>query len=169
MIGDGKYADLPMIVNRKRLVPIDPSSPSVCHLESALGSAISLFNKSAAVKVPRSRFIPVKNCDDLLLVWSDYYLLGKDGRIIPHPARESEHIALTLDSEFYSSVDLLESHFPFGAPSLINCTSFSVKGDVKFGHNIKLRGVVSITNVTPTQVTLPNDSTIADKLIIQAP
>jgi UTP--glucose-1-phosphate uridylyltransferase len=167
MVREGKNADLPMVINRKKLVPHDPASPGVYHLESALGSAISLFEKSAAVRVPRSRFTPVKNCEDLLLVWSDYYLLNKGYRISADPARKSASIALTLDPEFYSSIDLLQSHFPYGAPSLVDCESFSVTGDVKFGGNIAIRGSVTITNMTSAQVMIEDNTTITENRSFQ--
>ena len=42
-----------------------------------MGSAISLFPRAAAVRVPRRRFSPVKNTDDLLAARSDAYELSE--------------------------------------------------------------------------------------------
>lgn len=167
IVRDGKYANIQQVVNRKKLSTHDPASPAVFHLESALGSAISLFDKSAAVRVRRSRFTPVKSCEELLLVWSDYYILKPDYRICADPARKSAHVVVTLDPEFYSSLDLLQSHFPYGAPSLVHCESFSVKGDVKFGRNIVLSGAVSITNETSAQVTIEDNAIITGNRTFQ--
>ena len=167
MVRQGKIRDLPMVINRKKLVPYDPASPSVYHLESALGSAISLFEKSAAVRVPRSRFVPVKNCEELLLIWSDYYVLQPDYRMCANPARTSAHMTLKLDPEFYSSLALLQSRFPHGAPSLVNGESFTVKGDVKFGRDTAIRGTVSITNETSVQAVIEDNAVITEDLIFK--
>ena len=60
---DGGVLELPMIVNRKTVDPADPSSPAVIQLETAMGAAIDVFDGAAAVRVPRSRFVPVKTTD----------------------------------------------------------------------------------------------------------
>jgi hypothetical protein len=44
-------------------------------LETAAGSAIRHFKRTQGISVPRTRFIPVKSCSDLLLVKSDIYSL----------------------------------------------------------------------------------------------
>lgn len=49
-------------------------------LETAAGSAIKHFQNARGVHVPRSRFLPVKNCSDLLLVKSDLYVI-ENGRL----------------------------------------------------------------------------------------
>jgi UTP--glucose-1-phosphate uridylyltransferase len=146
MVREKRYLSLPLVINRKKLVPLDPDSPAVCHLESAIGSAISLFDKSAALRVPRSRFAPVKNCDELLLVWSDAYVLEPDYRLRPNPAKGSAPASVRLDPAFYSSIDLLQSRFPYGAPSLAGCESLSVQGDIRFGRNVSVRGPVALIN-----------------------
>lgn len=69
MEGDG--LDLEIIVNNKTT---DSGEP-VIQLETASGAAIKHFNNAHAVNVPRSRFLPVKSCSDLLLVTSDLYTL----------------------------------------------------------------------------------------------
>ena len=57
VIRDKGYLSTPLVVNRKRLVLDDPRSPEVFHLESALGSALSLFEKQR-----RSPGAPVTFC-----------------------------------------------------------------------------------------------------------
>ncbi len=56
---------LAMIRNKKTLNPRDAKSPGVYQLETAMGSAISVFDGAGAVRVPRSRFSPVKTTSDL--------------------------------------------------------------------------------------------------------
>ena len=164
-VKEKKCADFPFVTNRKKLDPLDPASPDVFHLESVLGSAISLFEKSAAVRVPRSRFLPVKNCEELLLMWSDYYVLEKDYRICANPARKSPRVQVSLDPTFYSRVDLLQSRFPFSAPSLVNCESLSIRGDVQFGRDVVIRGAVSITNTGTHQATIKDNAEISGDLV----
>src|SRR5690606_18940014 len=68
--------DLPLIRNEKPVDPTQPKSPRVYQLETAMGSALALFRGAQAMCIPRSRFIPVKKCNDLLLLWSDVYELS---------------------------------------------------------------------------------------------
>jgi UTP--glucose-1-phosphate uridylyltransferase len=51
-------------------------------LETAMGSAISLFNNSKALVVSRERFVPVKKTTDLLALWSDVYELNEQYQIV---------------------------------------------------------------------------------------
>jgi UTP--glucose-1-phosphate uridylyltransferase len=164
VITSRKYRDMPLIINRKILNQLDPGSPAVIHLESALGSAIQIFEKCGVVRVPRSRFAPVKSCDELIIVQSDYYQLPDDCRIRVNPATTSGRVVVTLDPQFFSRIDLIESRFPGGVPSLVDCASFSVKGDVKFGANITLHGSVSITNTSGRQVSIEDNSDISGDL-----
>lgn len=61
--------ELDIIVNNKTA---DNGVP-VIQLETAVGAAIKHFKNAHGVNVPRSRFLPVKSCSDLLLVTSDLY------------------------------------------------------------------------------------------------
>lgn len=73
--------ELPLIVNRKTLDPRDSASPAVLQFESAMGAAIGVLEGSQPLEVPRSRFAPVKNLADLLVVRSQAYALGADARL----------------------------------------------------------------------------------------
>ena len=46
-----------------------------CQLRTSAGSAIKFFKRARGVSVPRTRYLPVKNCSDLLLVKSSIYEL----------------------------------------------------------------------------------------------
>jgi UTP--glucose-1-phosphate uridylyltransferase len=135
---------LPLIRNKKTLDPRDPSSPAVYQLETAMGAAISLFDRAVALRVPRTRFTPVKTSDDLLGIWSDAYTLTEDFRIIPNPARTLPHLDVVLDRRYYRFVSQLEERFPYGAPSLLQCASLRIDGDVRFGTGIVCRGSVQL-------------------------
>ena len=69
---------LPLIINRKTVDPTDKFSTPVIQMETAMGTAISLFPNSSAVVVDRSRFLPVKLTSDLFLLRSDLYNLDKN-------------------------------------------------------------------------------------------
>ena len=73
---------LPMIVNEKTVDPADASTPAVYQLETAMGAAIGVFEGASAIRVPRSRFVPVKKTTDLLVLRSDAYELTDGGRVV---------------------------------------------------------------------------------------
>ncbi len=161
--------DLPMICNQKNLDPRDPTSSPVFQIETAAGSAISVFKNSAAMRVPRTRFAPVKNTNDLLAVRSDRYSISKDFKIVPIPSQKENALEVDLDSRFYKLIDDFEVRFPDGVPSLKNCTSLVIKGDVLFENNISLNGQVKIINRTSEQVKLHTGTIIDGEYIINSP
>jgi len=133
------------IVNRKTLDPRDPSSPEVLQLETAMGAALSLFERAVAVRVPRRRFSPVKTTSDLLGVRSDAYELGDDWRITLRPDREAPP-DIELDARFFTLIDAFEARFKYGVPSLRWCDRLTVEGDVWFGTDVEIRGAVRIAS-----------------------
>jgi UTP--glucose-1-phosphate uridylyltransferase len=135
----GGFLPLPTVVNRKTLDPRDPASPRVFQLETVMGTAISHFPKATAIRVPRRRFSPVKNTNDLLGVRSDAYDLSDDGRIVLGAGR-SEPPVIRLDEEFFKMIDDFEARFPKGTPSLRDCGSLAVEGDVSFGAGVAIEG-----------------------------
>jgi len=135
---------LPLIRNEKPLDPTQPDSPRVYQLESAMGSAIGVFAGAQALRVPRTRFAPVKKNSDLLALWSDAYLLTEDWRIVLDPIRSDIPPAITLDDRYYAMIDEMTARFPAGAPSLIGCNSLRVQGDVRFGGGVIVRGDVEV-------------------------
>ncbi|MBL8025212.1 MAG: UTP--glucose-1-phosphate uridylyltransferase [Fibrobacteres bacterium] len=135
---------LPIIRNGKTIDPRDSKSPAVYQLETAMGSAIAVFKGAAAIRVPRSRFAPVKANSDLLAVRSDAYVLTDDYRVTLNPLRKGKAVVVDLDSKFYKLIDQMEERFPHGAPSLVDCDRLIVKGDVLFGRGVKISGDVTI-------------------------
>ncbi len=146
------FLPLDTIVNRKTVDPRDPTSPAVVQLETAMGAAISVFDRAIAVRVPRQRFSPVKNTDDLLGVRSDAFELTRDGRI----ALAANRIApptIRLDPRFFKLLDEFDRRFPAGPPSLVGCTSLRVDGDVTFGRDVVIEGEVEIRgSATPSRI-----------------
>jgi len=149
---------LPMIRNSKTVDPRDSTSTPVYQLETAMGSAIAVFEGAGAVRVPRTRFAPVKTTDDLMAVRSDAYVLTDDFRVVHNPARKLGQVVVSLDSAFYKLIDEMEARFPYGVPSLIECERLSIKGDVKFGRDITLKGVVQLINQAGRQAEIEDDT-----------
>ncbi len=96
-----------------------------------MGTAISHFPRAAAVRVPRSRFSPVKNTNDLLGVRSDAYELTDDSRVVLAAERTDPPLIL-LDERYYKIIDAFEERFPYGPPSLRRCNSLMVEGRRRF-------------------------------------
>ncbi|HUR86408.1 MAG TPA: UTP--glucose-1-phosphate uridylyltransferase [Solirubrobacteraceae bacterium] len=136
---------LPMIVNRKTVDPADSGSTAVVQLETAMGAAIDVFDGARAIRVPRTRFAPVKTTNDLLALRSDAYVLHDDGRIAPAPERDGEGAPLVeLDARYFKLVGDFEDRFAAGAPSLVACERLKVDGDVSFGAGVVVRGSVTV-------------------------
>lgn len=142
---------LPMIVNKKTVNPKDADSETVYQLETAMGSAISVFKGAGALSVPRTRFAPVKTTDDLLAVRSDNYILTDDFRVVLNPERKLKALVINLDKKYYKLIDDLDKRIP-NAPSLVNCESLIIKGDHKIEGNIKFEGVINLENNSREQI-----------------
>ncbi len=132
---------LPMIRNVKHLDPADKKTPEVIQIETAMGSAIEIFDGARTIEVGRDRFVPVKTTNDLLVLRSDIYDLGGDF-VLDQAADDVPFI--DLDGAFYKLVGDFDKRFPEGAPSLREATSLVIDGDVTFGHGVKVVGDVKI-------------------------
>jgi UTP--glucose-1-phosphate uridylyltransferase len=157
---DGGFLGLPMIRNAKTVDPRDRDSTPVWQLETAMGSAIAVFEGAGAVRVPKSRFAPIKKCSDLLDVRSDNYVLTDDWRVVANPARTLDRAFVDLDSQYYAFVDDLERRFPHGPPSLIECSRLVVRGDVRFGRGVKCVGEVALINESGATVAIEDGTVI---------
>ena len=153
---------LPMIRNAKLLDPRNRNSPAVYQIETAMGAAIGVFDGAVAIRVPRSRFAPVKTTGDLLAVRSDAYVLTTDYRIVPNPDRRLPAPPLIdLDAHFYTLIDDLVARFPYGPPSLIDCSSLVVRGDIRFGRNVHITGRVRLTHNSTQPLCIADGRVIA--------
>jgi UTP--glucose-1-phosphate uridylyltransferase len=128
---------LPMIVNPKTV-----EGTPVYQIETAMGSAISSFKSAKALIVPRYRFAPVKKTSDLLAIWSDAYELNDRYQIVMKRNRKEPPL-ITLDDKYYSTIDRMQERFR-EVPSLQNCDSLTISGDVTFGEGVVCRGNVII-------------------------
>jgi UTP--glucose-1-phosphate uridylyltransferase len=142
--GGGVLA-LPMIVNRKTVDPRDGDSTPVVQLETAMGAAIGVFEGAQALRVPRRRFAPVKTTNDLLGLRSDAYVVDDAWEVTLAPSR-SQPPVVDLDPAWFKRVGDFEARFAAGAPSLVECSSLDVVGDVAFGADVVVRGRVRVEN-----------------------
>lgn len=156
---------LPMICNPKTLDPRDPDSPKVYQLETAMGAAISLFEGATVIKVPFSRFLPVKKCADLLAIRSDRFVFSKAKNLILSPRASSPEIKIDLDSRYFGKMDLFDQKLGGQMPSLIACAALTVQGDVLFENNVRIKGRVVIKNNRKTQAVV-REGTVIDKDLI---
>jgi UTP--glucose-1-phosphate uridylyltransferase len=140
---------LPMIRNEKTVDPSDKSSPAVYQLETAMGAAIEVFEGARALRVPRSRFAPVKTTDDLLALRSDAYMLDGGAKVTLAPQRHGRVPFVTLDSDHFKLMRDFEARFPDGPPSLVQCDRLVVEGDVRFGAHVIVRGDVTVRADVP--------------------
>jgi len=132
---------LPLIRNLKTVDPSDPASTPVVQIESAMGAAIEVFDGATAIEVDRSRFLPVKTTNDLLLLRSDVYGVGADGvvrALVDAPL-------IDLDRRFYSTIADFDARIP-APPSLMDARSFTVQGDWHFGRDVVVRGDVELND-----------------------
>ena len=144
--------ELPLIVNHKTVDPRDPSTPPVIQLESAMGAAIQSFPGARLLCVPRTRFVPVKTTNDLLVIRSDVYELRDDMVVEPRPERAGRLPLVDLDRRFYARRDRFDARFPSGPPSLRRAERLTVEGDVTFGSGVEVQGVVELRTAEPLRI-----------------
>lgn len=135
---------LPLIRNEKPVDPTDPDSPRVYQLETAMGAALAVFEGAGALRVPGGRFAPVKTTGDLLAVRSDAFELDAEARVVRAPGVPGDAPVVDLDGAFYKRVEDLEARFPAGPPSLRRCRRLTVRGDVRFGRDVRVEGEVTV-------------------------
>lgn len=146
---------LPLIRNAKTVDPTDPASTPVIQIETAMGTAVEVFDGAQAIVVGRDRFRPVKTTNQLLVLRSDAYALTDDARL--RLRREPEPV-VTL-SEPYRPIDGLDARLPAGPPSLLEATSLDVRGDYTFGARVRVTGDV-VLPPTDRPASVPDDAVL---------
>jgi UTP--glucose-1-phosphate uridylyltransferase len=139
---------LPLIRNVKHVDPSDSSTPEVIQIETAMGAAIEIFEGARTIEVGRDRFIPVKTTNDLLVLRSDVYDLGRDFGL----DQASDVPYVELDPDFYKLVGDFDQRFPQGAPSLRQAHSLKVEGDFTFGKGVQVVGDVELESSSAKRI-----------------
>lgn len=130
-----------------------------------MGSAITNFLNAQAVIVPRKRFAPVKSTGDLLLVMSDCFVRTERETIEPNPERTTPMPFISLDSKFYKKIDMFLERFPVNPPSLIQCDSLVIEGDIRFEENVRCRGDVRLINTGANQAVIASGSVLQGETV----
>ncbi|CDI98108.1 UTP glucose 1 phosphate uridylyltransferase [Echinococcus multilocularis] len=157
-----KTLEMDLIVNRKTL----KDGTRVIQLEEAAGAAIKSFNKSMGLKVPRTRFLPVKMTSDLLLLRSDLFTLV-NGSLVISPRRLSSSLPIVDLDHHFQSVQDLQLRIPF-VPSMVNLSHLTLSGDVRFGPNVVLKGTVKIIAKDNEQLDIPGGSVLENKVVTES-
>jgi UTP--glucose-1-phosphate uridylyltransferase len=158
LLDTGGGLELPVIVNAKTVDPRDSDSTPVVQLESAMGAAIGSFPGARLLEVPRTRFVPVKTTDDLLVLRSDAYSLTPEFEIVA--AKPGALPLVELDKKYYKLIDQFDQRFPYGPPSLRDAEKLRVEGDVTFGRGVVVRGSVTYSSTRGRGETEIPDGTV---------
>ena len=148
----GGVLELPLILNRKTVDPRDQSSTPVVQLESAMGAAIESFDGASLLLVPRTRFVPVKTTDDLLVLRSDVYQVTDQLDVEPVAGPGGSLPFVELDQRYYKLIDEFERRFPDGPPSLRKAERLVIHGDVTFGAGVIVCGAVELSEDQPARL-----------------
>ena len=143
------------IIPNQKSISHGKSDVNVLQLETAVGAAIRHFKGAHGVVVPRSRFLPVKTCSDLLLVKSDLFYL--------------EHGALRLDPTrdgFSNPLIKLgfQSRIPY-IPKILELDHLTITGNVTIGKGVQLKGTVIIVCNDGDKIDIPNGSILENVVV----
>ncbi len=64
------------------------------------------------------------------------------------------NIKIDLDPRYYRKIDMFNKRFANGIPSLVDCESLKIIGDVFFERNVKIKGNVVINNRSGSQAVI---------------
>jgi len=156
---DQASLELDIIVNPKTT---DDGVP-IIQLETAVGAAIKHFKNAHGINVPRSRFLPVKSCSDLLLITSNLYSL-EHGKLVMNPKRMFSQTPVVKLGDTFKKVANFQKRFRT-VPNLLELDHLTVSGDVWFGRNITLRGTVIIVANEGNRIDIPDGSILENKLV----
>ncbi|ORY54862.1 UTP-glucose-1-phosphate uridylyltransferase 2 [Leucosporidium creatinivorum] len=156
---DNDGMDLEIIVNNK----VADNGEAVIQLETAVGAAVKHFDRAIGINVPRSRFLPVKSCSDLLLITSDLYVL-EHGRLLMNEARLFASTPVIKLGDHFKKVANFQKRFKT-IPEMVELDHLTVAGDVSFGRKVILRGTVIIVANEGSKIELPDGTILENKLV----
>jgi len=150
---------LEIIVNNKKT----DNGEAVIQLETAIGAAIKHFRNAVGMNVPRSRFLPVKSCSDLLLIKSGLYNLSH-GVLTMDPSRQVQGTPVIKLGRHFTKVTAFESRFR-SIPDISDLDHLTIEGAVVIGKRVKLSGTVIIVATEGNSIEIPDGSILENKLI----
>lgn len=150
--------DLEVLVNNKTL-----DGNKIIQLETAVGAGIRHFNGSMGINVPRTRFLPVKTCSDLLLLKSNLYSLSH-GELVINPERPVSTSPLVKLGDDFKHVSDFMTRFKT-MPDIKELMHLTVSGDVNFGRHVVLKGTVIIIAEKGNHIDIPSNSILENKIV----
>ncbi|TFY83006.1 hypothetical protein EWM64_g1009 [Hericium alpestre] len=151
--------DLEIIVNPKQT----DDGQAVIQLETAAGAAIKHFSNAHGINVPRSRFLPVKSCSDLLLIKSDIYSL-EHGQLVINENRMFESTPVIKLGDHFKKIQQFQKRFK-KIPKILELDHLTVTGDVYFGRNVTLRGTVIVVANEGQSIYIPDGCILENRLL----
>ncbi|KAJ9111070.1 putative UTP--glucose-1-phosphate uridylyltransferase [Naganishia cerealis] len=156
---DNDELNLEIIVNNK----VTDSGEAVIQLETAIGAAIKHFKNAAGINVPRSRFLPVKSCSDLLLIKSGLYNL-EHGVLTMNPSREFQGTPVVKLGDTFKKVANFEKRFK-SIPDITELDHLTINGDVWVGKKVTFAGTVIIVANEGNRIQIPDGTILENKLV----
>ncbi|KAI5889395.1 UTP--glucose-1-phosphate uridylyltransferase [Schizophyllum commune H4-8] len=151
--------ELEIIINPK----VNDDGQPVIQLETAAGAAIKHFKNGHGINVPRSRFLPVKSCSDLLLIKSDIYSL-EHGQLVINEQRMFETTPVIKLGDHFKKIQQFQKRFK-KIPKILELDHLTVTGDVYFGRNVTLRGTVIIVANEGQSIYIPDGCILENRLL----
>ncbi|KAJ7780527.1 UTP-glucose-1-phosphate uridylyltransferase [Mycena maculata] len=156
---DSGGMELDIIVNPK----ITERGEAVIQLETAAGAAIRHFTNAHGINVPRSRFLPVKSCSDLLLIKSDIYSV-EHGQLVISPERMFATTPVIKLGDHFKKIQQFQKRFK-KIPKIVELDHLTVTGDVYFGRNVTLRGTVIVVANEGQRIDIPDGCILENRLV----
>ncbi|ODV80069.1 UTP-glucose-1-phosphate uridylyltransferase [Suhomyces tanzawaensis NRRL Y-17324] len=151
------------IIPNQKTISIGNSDINVLQLETAVGAAIRHFKGAHGVVVPRSRFLPVKTCSDLLLVKSDLFYL-EHGALKLDPTRDGFSNPLIKLGSHFKKVSGFQSRIPH-MPKILELDHLTITGNVNLGRGVTLKGTVIIVCNDGEKIDIPNGSILENVVV----
>jgi UTP--glucose-1-phosphate uridylyltransferase len=149
----------PVIVGSKKV-----RGNTVLELETAAGAAIEFFSKAVGIRVPRSRFLPVKSTSDLLAVQSNLFDV-RHGSLVQSQKREAPNPPVIKLGPEFADLEAYTARAGGHVPDILDLDHLTVSGDVFFGKGVVLRGTVIIVATQGSRIDIPPGTVLEDKVV----
>ena len=149
--------NLDLIVNRKKIKNLN-----ILQLETAVGSAFNSIPGAVGMNVPRSRFLPVKNTSDLLLVQSDLYKLER-GTLKRDLAAKITSLPKVQLRDPFDDLKEYQKRIPV-SPDITSLETLELEGQVTFKGKATLKGRVRIISKKKS-IKVPKGAIIEDEVV----